>query len=395
MKIAYFDLISGASGDMILGALVDAGLPFGELCDALSLLGLPEFELTSERVMRGAFAATKIDVHTADTVHARGLAEIGQIIATSRLPAHIQERALRVFQRMAEAEAGIHGVPVEAIHFHELGAVDTIVDVSGALLALERLGVQRVIASPVPLGRGMARSAHGAMPLPAPATVALLRGAKVVGVDHAVETVTPTAAALLAELAEDFGSIPPMQLTAVGYGAGTRTTPEPNVLRVLLGESAAGSRGRGAETLVMLETNVDDMSPEVHGYVIERLLGAGALDAYLTPVLMKKGRPGVVISVLCRPDDAPQLRELLFAETTTLGIRTSEVTRECLSREIKTVQTPYGAIRVKVAHWAQGEKSAPEYEDCRRAAEAFRVPLQQVYQAAMCSYSEQRGLADP
>ena len=199
---------------------------------------------------------------------------------------------------MAEAEAGIHGVPVETIHFHELGAVDTIVDVTGALLALEGLGVGRVVSSPVPLGRGMARSAHGAMPLPAPATVALLRGAKVVGVDHAVETVTPTAAALLAELAEDFGPIPPMQLTAVGYGAGTRLTPEPNVLRVLLGESAAG--GRGTETLVMLETNVDDMSPEVHGYVVERLLGAGALDAYLTPVLMKKGRPGVVISVLCR-----------------------------------------------------------------------------------------------
>ena len=321
MKTAYFDLISGASGDMILGALVDVGLPFTELRESLNLLGLPEFELTSERVMRGAFAATKIDVHTADTVNARGLAEIEQIITASRLPAHIQERALRVFQRMAEAEAGIHGVPVETIHFHELGAVDTIVDVTGALLALEGLGVGRVVSSPVPLGRGMARSAHGAMPLPAPATVALLRGATVVGVDHAVETVTPTAAALLAELAEDFGPIPPMHLTAVGYGAGTRLTPEPNVLRVLLGESA--DNDRGAETLVMLETNIDDMSPEVHGYVIERLLGAGALDAYLTPVLMKKGRPGVVISVLCRPDDAPQFRGLLFAETTTLGIRTS------------------------------------------------------------------------
>jgi uncharacterized protein (DUF111 family) len=185
VKTAYFDLISGASGDMILGALVDAGLPFAELRDALNLLGLPEFKLTETRVMRGAFAATKIDVHTADAVHARGLNEIEQIISASRLPAHIQERALRVFQRLAEAEADIHGVPVETIHFHELGAVDTIVDVTGALLALEGLGADRVVSSPVPLGRGMARSAHGAMPLPAPATVALLRGAKVVGVDHA------------------------------------------------------------------------------------------------------------------------------------------------------------------------------------------------------------------
>jgi pyridinium-3,5-bisthiocarboxylic acid mononucleotide nickel chelatase len=386
VKTAYFDLISGASGDMILGALVDAGLPFAELRDALDLLGLPEFELTEGRVMRGAFSATKIDVHTADAVHARGLAEIAQILAASRLPDAVQTRALGIFRRMAEAEAGIHGVPVETVHFHELGAVDTIVDVAGVLLALERLGIQRVMASPVPLGRGMARSAHGSMPLPAPATVALLRGAKVVGIDHAVETVTPTAAALLAELAEDFGPIPPMRLTAVGFGAGTRLTPEPNVLRVLLGDSVSG--GRDAETLVMLETNIDDMSPEVHGYVIERLLEAGALDAYLTPVQMKKGRPGVIISVLCRPDDAPRLRGLIFAETTTLGIRTYEVTRECLAREIKTIQTPYGAIRIKVAHWAQGEKAAPEYEDCRRAAEAFGIPLQHVYQTAMRAYSE-------
>jgi pyridinium-3,5-bisthiocarboxylic acid mononucleotide nickel chelatase len=385
VKTTYFDLISGASGDMILGALVDAGLPFAELRAALNLLGLPEFELTESRVMRGAFAATKIDVHTADTVHARGLAEIEQIIAAGRLPAGIQERALRVFRRMAKAEAGIHGVPVETVHFHELGAVDTIVDVTGALLALERLGVQRVISSPVPLGRGMARSAHGLMPLPAPATVALLRGARVVGVDHPVETVTPTAAALLAELAEDFGPIPPMQLTAVGYGAGTRTTPEPNVLRVLLGD--VEDVRSGAETLVMLETNIDDMSPELHGYVMERLLAAGALDAYLTPVLMKKGRPGVVLSVLCRPVDASRLRSLLFAETTTLGIRTCEITRHCLPREVWTAHTPYGEIRVKVARWEGGEKAAPEYEDCRRAAELHGVPLQQVYQAAMRAHS--------
>jgi pyridinium-3,5-bisthiocarboxylic acid mononucleotide nickel chelatase len=385
MKIAYFDLISGASGDMILGALVDAGLPFAELRDALGLLGLPEFELSESRVMRGAFAATKIDVRTADTVHARGLAEIGQILAVSRLPGSIQARALGIFRRMAEAEAGIHGVPVETVHFHELGAVDTIVDVAGALLALERLGVQRVMASPVPLGRGLARSAHGAMPLPAPATVALLRGAKVVGVDHALETVTPTAAALLAELVEDFGPIPSMRLTAVGYGAGTRTTPEPNVLRVLLGD--VEDVRSGAETLVMLETNIDDMSPELHGYVAERLLAAGALDAYLTPVLMKKGRPGVVLSVLCRPEDASRLRSLLFAETTTLGIRTYAITRHCLPREVRTVHTPYGEIRVKVARWGEDEKAAPEYEDCRRAAELHGVPLQQVYQAALRVYA--------
>lgn len=384
MKIAYLDLISGASGDMILGALVDAGLPFAELRDALSLLGLPEFELAESRVMRGAFSATKIDVHTADTTHARGLAEITQLITASRVPAEIQARALRVFRHIAEAEAGIHGVPVETIHFHELGAVDTIVDVTGALLALQRLGINRVVASPVPLGRGVARGSHGLFPLPAPATVSLLRRAKIRGVDHPVETVTPTAAALLAELAESFGPIPAMQLTAVGYGAGTRTTPEPNILRVLLGESDGD--GLTTETLVMLETNIDDMSPEAHGYVVERLLAAGALDAYLTPVLMKKTRPGVVLSALCRPADATRLRGLLFAETTTLGVRTYEVTRHCLARDIRSVNTPFGEIRVKVARWEDGEKSAPEYEDCRRAAEAHGVPLLRVYQAAMQAY---------
>ncbi len=384
MKIAYFDLISGASGDMILGALVDAGLPFAELRDALNLLGLPEFELTEARVMRGAFAATKIDVHTADTAHARGLAEITQIISASEVPADIQVRALRVFRRIAEAEAGIHGVPAETIHFHELGAVDTIVDVTGALLALQRLGISRVVASPVPLGRGVAHGSHGLFPLPAPATVSLLRRAKIRGVDHAVETVTPTAAALLAELAESFGPIPAMQLTAVGYGAGTRTTPEPNILRMLLGET--DDDGLTTETLVLLETNIDDMSPEVHGYVVERLLAAGALDAYLTPVLMKKTRPGVVLSALCRPADAARLRGLIFTETTTLGVRTCEVTRHCLAREARTVNTPYGEIRVKVARWEDGEKAAPEYEDCRRAAEAQGVPLLHVYQAAMQAY---------
>jgi uncharacterized protein (TIGR00299 family) protein len=385
MKLAYFDLISGASGDMILGALVDAGLPFVELQDALSLLGLPEFELARERVMRGAFSATKVDVKTADTAHARGLAEIEAIIAASRLSAGIQARALRIFRRMVEVEASIHGVPPEEVHLHELGAVDTIIDVTGALLALDRLGITRVYASPVPLGRGLGRGAHGVLPLPAPATVALLRGAKVVGVDHPLETVTPTAAALLADLATGFGPIPAMRLSAVGYGAGTRTTPEPNVLRVLLGE-ASDPADSGEETLVLLETNIDDMNPEVYGYVLERLLAAGALDAYLTPVFMKKNRPAVVLSVLCRPVDAASLRALVFAETTTLGIRTQEVTRHCLARSSRIVSTMYGDIRVKVARWTEGEKAAPEYEDCRRAAEVHSVPLLHVYEVAMLAY---------
>lgn len=385
MKIAYFDLVAGASGDMILAALVDAGLPFEALQDALALLDLPEFEVTQARVMRGPFAATKVDVKTGDTVHARGLDDIGALIAASRLPGAIQARAMRIFWRMAEVEGGIHGVPAAAVHLHELGAVDTIVDVTGALLALDRLGIGRVIVSPVPLGRGLARGSHGTFPLPAPATVALLRGAPIVGVDHPVETVTPTAAALLADVADGFGPIPAMTLTAVGYGAGTRTTPEPNVLRVLLGETADRDEDAG-ETLTLLETNIDDMNPEICGYVAERLLAAGALDAYLTPVVMKKGRPAVVLSALCRPDAAATLRNLIFAETTTLGIRTQQVARHCLPRTSTTVSTSYGPIRIKVARWAGGEKAAPEYEDCRRAAELQGVPLARVYAAAQAAY---------
>lgn len=246
MKTAYFDLVSGASGDMILGALVDAGLPFGELREALAGLHLPGFELGLRRVMRGAFAATKIDVRTSDNASARHLPDIQALIAASELPSSVQERAMRIFGRMIEAEAGIHGQPPDHVHLHELGATDTIVDVTGALLALELLGIERVVVSPVPLGRGEQVGSHGRMPLPAPATVALLKNAPVIGVDCALETVTPTAAAVLTDIAHSYGSIPPMRLSAVGYGAGERLTPEPNVLRVLLGarKNRRGSKSR-------------------------------------------------------------------------------------------------------------------------------------------------------
>jgi hypothetical protein len=392
MKIIYFDLVSGASGDMMLGALVDAGLPFTDLQQALLGLHLPDFELGLRRVMRGPFAATKVDVKAADTVQARHLPEIRSLILAADLPAGIRERSLHIFERMIEAEAGIHGQPAEHVHLHEMGAVDTIVDVTGVLLALHLLGVQRVAVSPVPLGRGTLASSHGQMPLPAPATVALLRGAPVFGVDHAVETVTPTAAALLTELADEFGAIPAMRLSAVGYGAGDRLTPEPNVLRVLLGETAAAaSPDLQVETLSLLETNIDDMNPEVYGYVQERLLAAGALDVYLTPILMKKGRPATLLSVLCQQAEAGSLRAALFDETTTLGVRTTEVTRHCLARSVEQVATPFGTIRVKLVQLpGGGSKAAPEYEDCRQAAEAHGVPLRLVYEAAMLAHASER-----
>jgi uncharacterized protein (TIGR00299 family) protein len=391
MKLVYFDLISGASGDMILGALVDAGLGLEDLQHALDALHLPGFELTAERVQRGAFSATKVDVKTGEHAPTRHLADIAAIVNAAGLPGAVRERALHIFERMVAAEAGIHNLPTDQVHLHELGAVDTIVDVVGALLGLDLLGVGRVVVSPIPLGRGLGKSQHGAMPLPAPATVALLRGAPVVGVDHALETVTPTAAALLTELAAGFGPIPGMRLTAVGYGAGTRSVPEPNLLRVFVGEAEdEGQEGPEVSTLTLLETNIDNMNPEVHGYVAEALLAGGALDVYSAPVYMKKGRPGVVLNVLCRPGDAERLRTLLFRETTTLGIRTQQITRHALPRSIEAVTTPYGPVRVKVGRWGpDGQKAAPEYEDCAEVARASGVPLRVVYEAALAAYQGQ------
>jgi uncharacterized protein (TIGR00299 family) protein len=398
MKIAYFDLVAGASGDMILSALVDAGLPLDDLRAALGALHLDEFDLTAERVMRGPFSATHIDVATGEQAPARHLHDIEAIINAADLPPHVAERALRIFRRMVEAEAGIHHMPIEEVHLHELAAVDTIVDVTGGLLALDLLGIERVFVSPAPLGRGWMHGQHGRMPLPAPATLALLRGAPVVGIDFAGETVTPTAAALLTEVAAGYGPIPAMRLSAIGYGAGTRTTPEPNVLRVLLGEADeahahvhshtdAGHPGLEVETLDLLETNIDNMNPEIYGYLIEQLLAGGARDVYLTPVLMKKNRPATVINVLCHPNDTDRLREVVFKETSTLGVRTSHVTRHCLARQMHHVETPYGEIHVKVVQLTDGEeKAAAEYEDCAKAARTHNVPIRVVYQAAMAAY---------
>lgn len=385
MRIAYVDLVAGASGDMLLGALVDAGLPFDRLRRALDALRLPGFELKREQVMRGAFAATKVDVVVADHATSRHLADIEAVLDAGDLAAPVRERARRIFRRMIEVEAGIHNISVEEAHLHELGALDTIVDVAGVLLGFDLLGVEEIVVSPVPLGRGTLKTSHGQMPLPAPATLALLQGAPVIGVEHPVETVTPTAAALLTELASRFGPIPAMRLASTGYGAGGRTMPEPNILRILIGD-AGEPQPDTSETLLLLETNIDDMNPEVYGYVIERLLAEGALDAYLTPVVMKKSRPGIVLSVLCRPQDEAALRALIFAETTTLGIRSQRVARHALPRTFVEVETPYGAVQVKVCRWGQTEKVAPEYEDCRRVAQSAGIPLQEVYQAALAAY---------
>lgn len=405
MKIAYFDCIAGASGDMILGALLDAGLPETVLRERLGRLRLAEFELKCRRVVKNGFSATKVDVLVAHDVHARHVPDIEAIVTASDLPDTIKGRAVAIFRRMGQVEAGIHGTDIDHVHLHELGGVDTIVDVVGALAGLDALGVERVVVSPLPMGRGFVQGAHGQIPLPAPATLALLQarpeqgrqGAPLVGVDLDVELVTPTGAALLSELAAEYGPIPPMTVTASGYGAGGRDLPIPNVLRLLVGEAYAtipdAASEAGAETLSILETNIDDLNPEVYDYVMARLFEAGALDVFLSPIQMKKNRPATLLRVLCWPEQAEELSAILFSETSTLGVRQQGVKRRCLPRSIQAVDTPYGVVRVKVAQWGEGQfKAAPEYEDCRRLAEASRVPLREIYHAA--ERAAEKGLSD-
>jgi uncharacterized protein (TIGR00299 family) protein len=382
MTIAYFDCIAGASGDMILGALVDAGLPESILADKLADLHLTGFALRCQPVLKNGIKATKANVIVSDDATERRLSDIQTILAESGLSGAVREKAESIFQRLCVVEASIHGASVEEVHLHELGGLDTIVDVVGCLVGLEALGVDRVFCSPLPLGRGLTHGSHGRLPLPAPATIALLKGVPVVGTDIEMELVTPTGAALLVTLAESFGQIPAMTLRAVGYGAGDRDLPIPNLLRVLLGDEPSPDLAH-IETLALLESNIDDMNPELYDYVATCLFKAGALDVFTSPIQMKKNRPATLLRVLCRPEQAPPLTRILFTETTTLGVRQIAATRQALARSIQSMDTVYGPIRVKVARLpGGGVKAAPEYEDCRRAAELKGVPLRTVYQAA-------------
>jgi uncharacterized protein (TIGR00299 family) protein len=382
VKIAYFDCPAGASGDMILGALVDSGLPEDDLRQRLSDLDLPGYALSFQRVTKSGIAATQADVSVTNQATERRLVEIEGLVKASRLSLAIQEKALAIFHRLGEVEARIHALPVDQVHLHELGGIDTLIDVTGALLGLAALGVEQVVVSPLPLGRGFTRSAHGPLPLPAPATLALLEGVPIVGSELDAELVTPTGAALLTGLAQGFGPIPPMTLRSVGYGAGRRDLPIPNVLRLLVGE-AGSPNGAETETLAMLETNIDNLNPEFYDFVMNRLFEAGALDVFLSPIQMKKNRPATLLHALCRPSQAEALAGILYAETSTLGIRQQTLVRQALPRWFETVQTSFGPVRVKFARWGEGQvKFAPEYEDCRRLAAEHGVPLREVYRAA-------------
>jgi pyridinium-3,5-bisthiocarboxylic acid mononucleotide nickel chelatase len=386
MKLAYFDCPAGVSGDMLLGALVDCGVSIEEIKEGLALLPIQGFEISVKRVNKSGLISTQVEVLVDDNVKERRLAEILKLILESKLPEKIKEKGLEVFQRIGSVEAGIHGLDVEEVHLHELGGLDTIIDVVGVFLGMEILKIDRVFASPLPLGTGFIQSAHGTIPLPAPATLVLLEGVPIIGSEFKVELVTPTGAALLTSLVDEFGTMPPMRLLKTGYGAGKRDLSIPNVLRLLVGEGIEPSSSNcpfQEEKLVCLECNIDNMNPEIYSYLSDCLFNAGALDVSLIPIYMKKNRPGVLVTVLCSEESAEQLLEILFSETTTLGIRQYTVNRYSVERHITQVSTPYGKVNVKFSK--KGENSwsySPEYEDCRRLASEHHIPMMKIYHAA-------------
>ncbi|MDH4100750.1 MAG: nickel pincer cofactor biosynthesis protein LarC, partial [Nitrospirota bacterium] len=320
--------------------------------------------------------------------HHRHLSDISAIIGASTLPDSVKSRSIAAFTRLAEAEAAVHGISVDEVHFHEVGAVDAIIDIVGGILGMEMLGVERVYASAVNLGSGTVTCEHGVLPVPAPATVELLKGWPVYSSDIKKELTTPTGALLLTALASASGPMPVMRMAATGYGAGGDMPGRPNCLRLIVGDTSSTEE---QDEVMVLDTDIDDMNPQVYGYLIERLLEAGALDARLTPVYMKKGRPGITVTVLCEPGLQQKLEEIIFAETTTLGVRSWRASRSKLRRESKEVETPWGTVRVKLAFRADGQVTAqPEYDDCRRLAEEHGVPLRRVMEAAASAAGAQK-----
>ncbi len=386
-RLVYFDCASGASGDMLLGAAVDLGLPLDRLREELRKLPLTGYRLEAERVTRCGLAATKVDVIAESEAHPhRHLHHILTLLDGSSLDAALKERVAGLFRRLAEAEAAVHGTTVEKIHFHEVGAVDSIVDIVGGAFALSWLEAERFVASPLNVGTGTVTMSHGTFAVPPPATAKLVAGVPVYGAGEG-ELLTPTGALLVTAHATAYGSLPALRVERIGHGAGGRDTKDrPNVLRLIVGLEEDAGRENSRRVLV-LETEVDDTAPQLLGPLLDQLLAAGALDAYFTPVQMKKGRPGVLVTVIAPPALREKLEELLFRETTTLGVRRQEWERTTLERESATVETAYGTIRVKIGRRHGNVYNAwPEFDDCQRAAAERGVAVKEVLAAALAAW---------
>ena len=402
MNLAYFDCFSGISGDMVLGALVDAGVDLRELELELRKLNLEGWEISAEKVQRKAIRATKVNVETKESHHHRHLSPILKMIDQAALAPRAADRARKIFQRLGEAEAKVHNISIEKVHFHEVGAVDSIIDIVGSAIGFELLGIDGFACSIMDVGSGRVQTEHGLLPVPAPATAELLRDAPTFSSGIEKELVTPTGAAIATTLSTQYAQMPAMKLRAVGYGAGSADLPQqPNVLRLMIGEMIGEIAGESADhgaahwdaPIAVLEANLDDMSPQIYGYFAEQALAAGALDIFSTAVQMKKNRPGQLVTVLCEPSNLKRLIDLIFRETTTIGIRTHEVRRQTLARESVPVDTPLGTIRMKLSR-LNGTvlNAAPEYEDCRRIATEQGLPLKEVLATANFHF-QKRGKA--
>ena len=405
MKILYFDCFAGAAGDMILGALLDAGLPFDELKRALGSLAVDGWDVSVDRVIKKGVTAAKFRVHervrpslahassssgdagSGHHHHHHSLAQIGAAIKRSALSTAGQTRAIEMFRRLGEAESAIHGTPIEKVHLHEVGAIDSIIDIVGAVFALEWFGADRIVVSPMNVGGGMVRSAHGVFPVPAPATVAMVKDAPVYSSGVQAELLTPTGALILTEYASSYGPVPPMRIDRVGYGAGDRDLEEtPNVVRVLVGEA---SDQPSTMSVTKIECEIDDMNPQIFGAVMDRLYTAGALEVFYSPVQMKKNRPGTLMTIIARPGDRDALTEILFRETTTIGVRYQDMARQCLEREVVTVATSAGPVRFKVARRGATILNAqPEFDDLAKLSSERGIPIKEIQALAHKAWLE-------
>ena len=388
MKLAYFDCFSGISGDMTIGALVDAGCNLELLRSGLEGLQISGWTISAEKVWKNGMSATHVLVVTEDQTKHRSLSAILEIFEKSQLSESVRKRAAAIFRKLGEAEASVHDVAIEKIHFHEVGAVDAIVDIVGACIGFDALGIEKFACSPLNVGGGTAKMSHGVLPVPAPATAKLLQGKPTYSNGVQRELVTPTGAAIVSTLCDTFGPQPGMTVSAIGYGAGSiELEGQPNVVRIMIGEAADKVIAGFDEEISVIEANLDDMNPQIYGYFLEKALAAGALDVYTTPVQMKKNRPGTLLTLLCKPQDTNSLMSLIFAETTTFGVRTYRAQRRTLPRESVNVHTQFGDVRVKLSR-VNGRilHVAPEFDDCRKLAVEKNVPLQRVFNEAMRSY---------
>jgi hypothetical protein len=396
MRLAYLDASSGISGDMFLAALLDAGLDSRHLFDELTKIPLGFYEFKRTRAVRGSLVGGRVEIRVPGAQPERKLADIQSLMDKAPVLPRAKERALEAFQKLADVEGKLHNVSPGEVHFHEVGAVDAIVDIVGTCVGLELLEVSRLVCSPLNVGGGRIEAAHGSLPVPSPATAELLKDIPIYSSGVEGELVTPTGAVLVCTLASSFGPLPPMKVERIGYGAGAKDFPgHPNVARLFLGQSAevvkAESGAAGEEVVSIIEANVDDMSPQLYGYFLERALAAGALDVTCSSIQMKKNRPGLRVSVLSKPELSDALAQLLFAETTTIGVRIYEARRKVLERERVSVETPFGTVNVKVArHEGKVVNVAPEYDDCQRLAAEKSVPLKQVMIAAQAAYREMK-----